>query len=102
MKAKFYTGVILCFIVLLNLLLWIRLSIAGDSFEKTKNNYLNYFPVFLRNAIHITLLSILISCVSFYLIESSKDSGNRLERLLGQYLNYLNILMVCWMIFSLM
>ena len=102
MKLFFYSGLLLCVVVVANIGLWIIVSTEEIAFEQAKALYLGHFPAFLRNATLLTLLGIALSSLSVYLLNrSQKLLGSSYQRV-GQLLTVLNIILISWQVFSLM
>jgi hypothetical protein len=84
MKTAFYTGLLLCFIVVAYVALWIVVSTTTTSFYAAKGHYMSYFPLFLRNALLLTGLGMATCGLSIYLFIYSQQLPGIVYRRVSQ------------------
>lgn len=102
MKALFYTGLFCCLLVVANVMLWINTATKDLPFDQAKALYLGYFPLFLQNALTLTLLSIGLCGISVWLLSRSlRLSGFSYRRISTAFIG-LDMLLISWLVFTLM
>jgi|GEM_PF-5858591 len=102
MKLLFYSGLLLCVVVVANIALWIIVSTKEVAFDEAKALYLGYFPAFLGNALVLTLLGITLNSLSTYLLTRSQKIIGSVYRRVSQLVIILNIILISWQVFTLM
>ena len=102
MRIFFYAGLLLCLVVVANVSLWIITSAKEMPFTQAKALYLGYFPVFIRNALVLTLLGITLNSLSTYLLTRSQKIISSGYRRVSQLVIILNIILISWQVFTLM
>jgi hypothetical protein len=102
MKTAFYGGLLLCFTVLAYTALWIVISTNATSFYAARDQYLSYFPLFLSDAMLLTVGGIAMCGLSIYLlIYSLKLPGVVYKRVI-QVAMLLNSILISWQVFTLL
>ncbi|QKZ12711.1 hypothetical protein [Spirosoma sp. KUDC1026] len=102
MKAFFYSGLLLCAIVVANVLLWMSASAKEAAFDQAKALYLSYFPGFLSNANVLTFMSIVLCCLSIYLLIRSQYQLSSIYRGISVLFTIVNGVLISWYLFTLM
>lgn len=102
MKAGFYFGILLCAIVVVNTTLWIMASLNNPLFDGAKQQYLGYFPSYLKNAGLLTFLSIALSSLSIYLLTFSLRISPTIYRRVGQVVIALDFILISGYLYTLL
>lgn len=99
-KTIIFVTLVLTALCVANIAWWIYITTLFESFEDSKQAYLNSFPDFLRNARIITFLSVLLSGInigfSMYFLDKRKQMYLFIPLLI------INALILTWNLWSML
>lgn len=102
MKAAFYVGLLLCYMVVGYIALWIVISTNATSFYEAKAYYLSYFPLLMKDAILLTWLGIAMCGFSIYLLSYAQKLPGVIHKGVAQVMAVLNSILICWQVFTML